>query len=58
MSRTTTEEAKEIRDPGTVDWVDYERRVTALEEDGLTRSDAQGIVDLELLRECKGSPDA
>jgi len=30
------------------DWDEYERRVTDLENQGLTRSDAQGVVDLEM----------
>jgi hypothetical protein len=29
----------------------YEQRVQALEEEGLTRSDAQGVVDAEILKE-------
>lgn len=32
----------------------YEVRVTALENDGCDRSDAQGIVDAELLQSHKG----
>jgi len=31
----------------SIDWDRYEARVAALESDGLTRSDAQGIADLE-----------
>lgn len=34
-----------------VDWELYERRVQALEDQGLTRSDAQGIVDMEMEQE-------
>jgi hypothetical protein len=59
MPRLKTRNGLPYVDPKTIDRVDYERRVTALEVDGLTRSDAQGVVDLELLRECKkGRPDA
>lgn len=36
-------------DPNTVDWADYERRVQALEAQGLTRSDAQAVVDAEMM---------
>jgi hypothetical protein len=32
-----------------VDWEDYEKRVRELEDEGLTRSDAQGVVDAELM---------
>ena len=28
-------------------WIEYERRVQELEAQGLTRSDAQGVVDAE-----------
>ena len=35
--------------PSTVDWAEYERRVQAYEAQGLTRSDAQGVVDAELM---------
>jgi hypothetical protein len=31
-----------------IDWEEYERRVSELEEEGLTRSDAQSIVDIEM----------
>lgn len=31
-----------------IDWEEYERRVTALENEGLDRSDAQSIVDIEM----------
>ena len=34
-----------------IDWADYERRVEALEAEGLTRSDAQAVVDCELMQE-------
>jgi hypothetical protein len=34
-----------------IDWREYDRRVTALEAQGCTRSDAQGIVDAEMLME-------
>lgn len=30
---------------------DYEERVRALEEQGLTRSDAQAVVDCEIMKE-------
>lgn len=33
---------------------DYEARVTALESEGCDRSDAQGIVDAQLLQSHKG----
>ena len=32
---------------------EYESRVTALENEGCDRSDAQGIVDAQLLKEAK-----
>ena len=32
---------------------DYESRVSALENEGCDRSDAQGIVDAQLLKEAK-----
>lgn len=32
-------------------WVEYERRVAELEAKGLTRSDAQGVVDAEMRNE-------
>ena len=31
-----------------VDWEEYARRVTKLEAEGMTRSDAQAIVDVEM----------
>ena len=31
-----------------IDWEEYERRVAALEAEGIDRSDAQGIVDIEM----------
>jgi hypothetical protein len=31
-----------------IDWEEYERRVSELEEEGMTRSDAQSIVDIEM----------
>jgi len=34
-----------------VDWQLYEQRVEAYEAEGMTRSDAQGIVDMEMERE-------
>lgn len=36
-----------------VDWNEYERRVQAYEDEGMTRSDAQGIVDMEMEQEQK-----
>lgn len=35
------------------DWAAYERRVSALEAEGCTRSDAQGIVDAQLMQEAR-----
>jgi hypothetical protein len=35
----------------SVDWDEYERRVQVLEDEGMTRSDAQGIVDMEMEQE-------
>ena len=32
------------------EWQEYERRVQSLEDEGLTRSDAQGVVDAEDLK--------
>ena len=37
-----------------VDWEAYEARVQALEDEGWTRSDAQGIVDIEMEQEARG----
>jgi len=34
-----------------VDWDDYDRRCRELEDQGLTRSDAQGVIDLQIKRE-------
>ena len=31
-----------------IDWEEYERRVAALEAEGLDRSDAQSVVDIEM----------
>jgi hypothetical protein len=42
--------AQSLIDQGRIrgfDWVSYEQRVQALEDEGLTRSDAQGVVLLE-----------
>ena len=33
----------------TIDWDDYEKRVTEYENQGMTRSDAQGTVDMEMM---------
>jgi hypothetical protein len=38
-----------IADAGPVDWDDYEKRVQNLEAEGMTRSDAQGVADAELM---------
>jgi hypothetical protein len=38
-------------DPAYYDLDNYELRVQMLEEQGLTRSDAQGVVDAEILSE-------
>ena len=35
---------------GDENWIEYERRVQKLEAEGLTRSDAQGVVDAENLQ--------
>lgn len=32
----------------SIDWSEYDRKVQALEAEGLTRSDAQGVIDLEM----------
>ena len=34
-----------------IDWTEYERRVSEFENQGIPRSDAQGIVDAQLLNE-------
>lgn len=34
-----------------IDWIEYEKRVTNYENQGMTRSDAQGIVDMEMKNE-------
>jgi len=31
-----------------IDWDEYERRVAVLEAEGLDRSDAQSVVDIEM----------
>lgn len=38
-------------DWGSVDWEEYERRVAAYEAEGMTRSDAQSVVDAEMMSE-------
>jgi hypothetical protein len=38
-----------LEEEGT-DWAEYERRVAELERKGLTRSDAQGVVDAEMMQ--------
>tara|TARA_R110000851_G_scaffold303152_1_gene460686 strand:+ start:95 stop:223 length:129 start_codon:yes stop_codon:yes gene_type:complete len=37
-----------------VNWKEYEKRVNELETEGLTRSDAQGVVDAEDLKRQAG----
>ena len=32
---------------GQIDWIAYEKRVMELENEGMTRSDAQGVADCE-----------
>ena len=34
-----------------IDWDEYERRVERYESEGMDRSDAQAVVDLEMMRE-------
>jgi hypothetical protein len=34
-----------------VDWEEYERRVEEYEREGMSRSDAQGVVEAEILQE-------
>ena len=41
----------EIFDSKKIDWEEYERRVQELEDQGVSRSDAQGIVDAEMLQQ-------
>jgi len=36
-----------------IDWQEYERRVSELEAEGIDRSDAQGVVDAEMMQESK-----
>lgn len=31
-----------------IDWDEYDRRVTEIENQGMTRSDAQAVVDVEM----------
>lgn len=40
-----------------MDWEDYEKRVTNYENQGMTRSDAQGTVDMELMQENQMTDD-
>jgi hypothetical protein len=35
----------------TVDWTEYERRVEEYEREGMSRSDAQGVVEAEMMKE-------
>ena len=37
--------------PCKIDWADYELRVAALEAEGISRGDAQGIVDAEMMQQ-------
>jgi hypothetical protein len=41
----TPQEFDRYSDPAY--WIEYERRVAELEAKGLTRSDAQGVIDAE-----------
>lgn len=43
-------------DPRTINWDEYEKRVAKYENDGMTRSDAQGIVDMEMENERNEQP--
>jgi hypothetical protein len=43
----------EIMKTKEIDWQEYERRVSELEAEGLDRSDAQGVVDAEMMQEGK-----
>jgi hypothetical protein len=45
---TKGNEMTALKPPPKIDWIDYERRVAALEAEGISRSDAQGIVDAEI----------
>ena len=36
-----------------IDWEEYEKRVSELESEGLDRSDAQSVVDAEMMQEWK-----
>ena len=38
-------------DFSSVDWVQYKNRVIELEDEGLTTSDAQGVVDAEMMKD-------
>lgn len=38
-------------DVAKVDWDEYERRVQAYEDAGMTRGDAQGVVEAEMMQE-------
>lgn len=38
-----------------IDWEEYERRVNSLELEGLTRSDAQAVVEVEIEKERNSS---
>jgi hypothetical protein len=46
-----TKELKMVEWHDTVDWELYEARVVAYEAEGMTRSDAQAVVDAELMNE-------
>lgn len=41
--------------PMEIDWEEYERRVNSLELEGLTRSDAQAVVEVEIEKERNSS---
>ena len=40
-----------MMDFSNVDWAQYKNRVFELEQEGLTTSDAQGVVDAEMMKD-------
>ena len=50
-----TPQPKESKTMSSKNWVEYEKRVNDLEAEGLTRSDAQAIVDAEDLQRKAGN---
>jgi hypothetical protein len=48
-SSSTTNRRQTMTNPETLsdEWQDYERQVSALEAEGMSRSDAQGIIDMQ-----------